>query len=156
MSRGSSSFRSGKDTFYVVDNAPEGKESHVLGDHVLLSYTDSGVQVHTMETKEPPIYMICPGTVARPDTADANHLGLSLRRWKALLLMRESPWRPQRYPLITLPGGFAGLALPAIVLTFFPFTEPSCEVDVSAAFATVRAAASARTRAGLRFLVVLG
>ena len=67
--------RSAKDTFYVVDNAPEGKEAHVLGESdVLLRTQTSGVQVHTMETHEPPIYMICPGTVFRPDTADANHL----------------------------------------------------------------------------------
>ena len=67
--------RSAKDTFYVVDNAPEGKESHVLGESdVLLRTQTSGVQVHVMESKKPPIYMICPGTVFRPDTADANHL----------------------------------------------------------------------------------
>ena len=67
--------RSAKDTFYVVDNAPEGKEVHVQGESdVLLRTQTSGVQAHVMEAKEPPIYMICPGTVFRPDTADANHL----------------------------------------------------------------------------------
>ena len=67
--------RSAKDTFYVEDNAPEGKEAHVLGESdVLLRTQTSGVQVHVMEEKKPPIYMICPGTVFRPDTPDANHL----------------------------------------------------------------------------------
>ena len=67
--------RSAKDTFYVEDRAPEGKATHVLGESdVLLRTQTSGVQVHVMEEKEPPIYMICPGTVFRPDTADANHL----------------------------------------------------------------------------------
>ena len=124
--------RSAKDTFYVVDNAPEGKEKHVLGESdVLLRTQTSGVQVHTMEEKKPPIYMICPGTVFRPDTADANHLpqftqveglvvdeGITFGDLKGTLDYfcreifgkdRATRYRPH----------------------FFPFTEPSCEVDVS-------------------------
>ncbi len=124
--------RSAKDTFYVVDNAPEGKPTHVLGESdVLLRTQTSGVQVHTMETTEPPIFMICPGTVFRPDTADANHLpqftqveglvvdeGITFGDLKGTLDYfcrqifgedRATRYRPH----------------------FFPFTEPSCEVDVS-------------------------
>ena len=71
--------RSAKDTFYVVDNAPEGKESHVLGESdVLLRTQTSGVQVHVMENRKPPIYMICPGTVFRPDTAPRHALPSAL------------------------------------------------------------------------------
>ena len=124
--------RSAKDTFYVVDNAPEGKERHALGESdVLLRTQTSGVQVHVMEEKKPPIYMICPGTVFRPDTADANHLpqftqveglvvdeGITFGDLKGTLDYfcreifgkdRATRYRPH----------------------FFPFTEPSCEVDVS-------------------------
>ncbi len=124
--------RSAKDTFYLVDNAPEGKESHVLGESdILLRTQTSGVQVHVMEEKKPPIYMICPGTVFRPDTADANHLpqftqveglvvdeGITFGDLKGTLDYfckeifgkdRATRYRPH----------------------FFPFTEPSCEVDVS-------------------------
>jgi phenylalanyl-tRNA synthetase alpha chain len=124
--------RSARDTFYVVDNAPEGKEAHVQGESdVLLRTQTSGVQVHTMEEHEPPIYMICPGTVYRPDTADACHLpqftqieglvvdeGITFGDLKGTLDYfcremfgsdRATRYRPH----------------------FFPFTEPSCEVDVS-------------------------
>ena len=124
--------RSAKDTFYVVDNAPEGKETHALGESdVLLRTQTSGVQVHVMETRKPPIYMVCPGTVFRPDTADANHLpqftqveglvvdeGITFGDLKGTLDYfcreifgrdRATRYRPH----------------------FFPFTEPSCEVDVS-------------------------
>lgn len=124
--------RSAKDTFYVVDNAPEGKETHALGESdVLLRTQTSGVQVHVMETRTPPIYMVCPGTVFRPDTADANHLpqftqveglvvdeGITFGDLKGTLDYfcreifgrdRATRYRPH----------------------FFPFTEPSCEVDVS-------------------------
>ncbi|WP_303133415.1 phenylalanine--tRNA ligase subunit alpha [uncultured Olsenella sp.] len=124
--------RSAKDTFYVEDRAPEGKVQHVLGESdVLLRTQTSGVQVHVMEEKKPPIYMICPGTVFRPDTADANHLpqftqveglvvdeGITFGDLKGTLDYfcreifgkdRATRYRPH----------------------FFPFTEPSCEVDVS-------------------------
>lgn len=124
--------RSAKDTFYVEDRAPEGKAQHVLGESdVLLRTQTSGVQVHVMEEKKPPIYMICPGTVFRPDTADANHLpqftqveglvvdeGITFGDLKGTLDYfcreifgkdRATRYRPH----------------------FFPFTEPSCEVDVS-------------------------
>ena len=90
-----------------------------------------GVEIHTMESQKPPIYMICPGTVYRPDTADACHLpqfnqieglvvdeGITFGDLKGTLDYfvkcmfgedRKTRYRPH----------------------FFPFTEPSCEVDVS-------------------------
>ncbi|WP_298579079.1 phenylalanine--tRNA ligase subunit alpha [uncultured Olegusella sp.] len=124
--------RSANDTFYVVDNAPEGKGDLGLSSSDLLLRTQtSGVQVHVMEQRKPPIYMICPGTVFRPDTADANHLpqftqveglvvdeGITFGDLKGTLDYfcreifgkdRATRYRPH----------------------FFPFTEPSCEVDVS-------------------------
>ena len=128
--------RSAKDTFYVVDNAPgtmlHAEETNVQGESdVLLRTQTSGVQVHVMERQKPPIYMICPGTVFRPDTADANHLpqftqieglvvdeGITFGDFKGTMDYflrqvfgedRATRYRPH----------------------FFPFTEPSCEVDVS-------------------------
>ncbi len=127
--------RSARDTFYVVDNAPgtvAHPEAHAHGESdILLRTQTSGVQIHTMEAQEPPIYMICPGTVYRPDTADACHLpqfnqieglvvdeGITFGDLKGTLDYfvkcmfgedRKTRYRPH----------------------FFPFTEPSCEVDVS-------------------------
>ena len=70
--------RSARDTFYVEDNNPgslEHSEAHANGESdILLRTQTSGVQAHTMENHKPPIYMICPGTVFRPDTPDACHL----------------------------------------------------------------------------------
>ena len=127
--------RSARDTFYVADNAPgtvAHSEPHAHGESdILLRTQTSGVQIHTMEAQEPPIYMICPGTVYRPDTADACHLpqfnqieglvvdeGITFGDLKGTLDYfvkcmfgedRKTRYRPH----------------------FFPFTEPSCEVDVS-------------------------
>ena len=122
--------RSMQDTFYVHDLS--GDTSRVRGESdVLLRTQTSGVQIHTMESQKPPIYMICPGTVYRPDTADACHLpqfnqieglvvdeGITFGDLKGTLDYfvkcmfgedRKTRYRPH----------------------FFPFTEPSCEVDVS-------------------------
>ncbi|WP_028263339.1 phenylalanine--tRNA ligase subunit alpha [Atopobium fossor] len=124
--------RSARDTFYVQDRTDHNKHNHVRGESdILLRTQTSGVQVHTMEEQKPPIYMICPGTVFRPDTADANHLpqftqieglvvdeGITFGDLKGTLDYfcremfgkdRATRYRPH----------------------FFPFTEPSCEVDVS-------------------------
>ena len=127
--------RAARDTFYVVDNNPGSvahPEAHAHGESdVLLRTQTSGVQIHTMESQKPPIYMICPGTVYRPDTADACHLpqfnqieglvvdeGITFGDLKGTLDYfvkcmfgedRKTRYRPH----------------------FFPFTEPSCEVDVS-------------------------
>lgn len=124
--------RSGKDTFYVVDNAPEGKESHVLGESdVLLRTQTSGVQVHTMETKEPPIYMICPGTVFRPDTADANHLP-QFTQMEGLVVDEGITFGDLKGTLDHFTREIFGKDRATRYRPhFFPFTEPSCEVDVS-------------------------
>ena len=127
--------RSARDTFYVVDNAPgtcAHAEAHAHGESdVLLRTQTSGVQVHIMESQKPPIYMIAPGTVYRPDTPDACHLpqfnqveglvideGITFGDLKGTLdyfvKCMFGPERKTRYR----PH-------------FFPFTEPSCEVDVS-------------------------
>ena len=127
--------RSARDTFYVVDNAPGSvahPEQHAHGESdVLLRTQTSAAQIHIMEHQKPPIYAIVPGTVYRPDTADACHLpqfnqvegivvdeGITFGDLKGTLDYfaramfgedRQTRYRPH----------------------FFPFTEPSCELDVS-------------------------
>ena len=124
--------RSAKDTFYVVDNAPEGKESHVLGESdVLLRTQTSGVQVHTMETKKTTIYMICPGTVFRPDTADANHLP-QFTQMEGLVVDEGITFGDLKGTLDHFTREIFGKDRATRYRPhFFPFTEPSCEVDVS-------------------------
>ena len=124
--------RSAKDTFYVVDNAPEGKESQVLGESdELLRTQTSGVQVHTMETKKPPIYMICPGTVFRPDTADANHLP-QFTQMEGLVVDEGITFGDLKGTLDHFTREIFGKDRATRYRPhFFPFTEPSCEVDVS-------------------------
>ena len=124
--------RSAQDTFYVVDNASKGKESHALGESdVLLRTQPSGVQVHVMEEKRPPIYMICPGTVFRPDTADANHLP-QFTQVEGLVVDEGITFGDLKGTLDHLCREIFGQDRATRYRPhFFPFTEPSCEVDVS-------------------------
>ena len=124
--------RSAHDTFYVVDNAPEGKEVHVQGESdVLLRTQTSGVQVHVMERQEPPIYMICPGTVFRPDTADANHLP-QFNQVEGLVVDEGITFGDLKGTLDAFCREIFGADRATRYRPhFFPFTEPSCEVDVS-------------------------
>ena len=127
--------RMAQDTFYVdpstlapgleIDGLPPGPEDVVLRTHT------SPMQVRSMESTEPPIQIICPGRCYRSDPFDATHSpvfhqveGLAIGESITLADLKGTldelaraifgPDRETRFR----PG-------------FFPFTEPSVEVDVS-------------------------
>ena len=124
--------RSANDTFYVVDNAPEGKgDLGLSSSDVLLRTQTSGVQVHVMEEKQPPIYMVCPGTVFRPDTPDANHLP-QFTQMEGLVVDEGITFGDLKGTLDYFTREMFGKDRATRYRPhFFPFTEPSCEVDVS-------------------------
>ncbi len=127
--------RSARDTFYVRDNAPgtaAHPEEHAHGESdVLLRTQTSGVQVHTMETQEPPIYMIAPGRVYRPDTADACHLP-QFHQVEGLVVDKGITFGDLKGTLdFFVKCMFGEDRATRYRPHFFPFTEPSCEVDVS-------------------------
>ena len=127
--------RSARDTFYVVDNAPgtvAHPEAHAHGESdILLRTQTSGVQVHTMETQKPPIYMICPGTVFRPDTPDACHLP-QFNQVEGLVVDEGITFGDLKGTLDYFCAEMFGKDRATRYRPhFFPFTEPSCEVDVS-------------------------
>lgn len=127
--------RSARDTFYVKDNAPgtaAHPEEHAHGESdVLLRTQTSGVQVHTMETQEPPIYMIAPGRVYRPDTADACHLP-QFHQIEGLVVDKGITFGDLKGTLdYFVKCMFGEDRATRYRPHFFPFTEPSCEVDVS-------------------------
>ena len=127
--------RSARDTFYVVDESAgaDGKATTgVIGEsNVLLRTQTSGVQVHTMETEKPPIYMICPGTVFRPDAADPNHLP-QFHQVEGLVVDRGITFGDLKGTLDAFCRAMFGEDRATRYRPhFFPFTEPSCEVDIS-------------------------
>ena len=127
--------RSARDTFYVVDNNPGSlncTEGHAKGESdVLLRTQTSGVQAHVMETHEPPIYMIAPGRVDRPDTADACHLP-QFTQIEGLVVDEGITFGDLKGTLDSFIRSMFGEDRKTRYRPhFFPFTEPSCEVDVS-------------------------
>ena len=137
--------RSAKDSFYLYDNAPEGKPAIELGDSdVLLRTQTSDMQIHYMEENKPPIYMICPGTVFRPDTPDANHLP-QFNQVEGLVVDEGITFGDLKGTLDYFCREIFGKDRATRYRPHFP-ARSTCP----AASATARAAASARTSAGSR------
>jgi phenylalanyl-tRNA synthetase alpha chain len=100
----------------------------VIGDLLLRTQT-SPVQVRTMESQRPPVYIVCPGTVYRPDL-DATHTPM-FHQVEGLAVDRGITLADLKGTLHQFARRFFG-AERAIRLRphFFPFTEPSVELDV--------------------------
>ncbi|MGZ4200307.1 MAG: phenylalanine--tRNA ligase subunit alpha [Thermoleophilia bacterium] len=100
-----------------------------VGDLLLRTQT-SPVQVRTMESQEPPVYIICPGKVYRPDL-DATHTPM-FHQVEGLAVDHGITLADLKGTLHQFAREFFG-AERAIRLRphFFPFTEPSVELDVS-------------------------
>jgi phenylalanyl-tRNA synthetase alpha chain len=112
--------RSEQDTFYI---APEDSR------HLLRTHT-SPVQVRTLLERELPVYIISIGRTFRTDELDATHTpvfhqveGLAVDRGLSMAHLRGTLDAFAR-------AEFGPLARTRIRPHFFPFTEPSAEVDV--------------------------
>lgn len=122
--------RSMQDTFYVRDLS--GDAAAVTGESdVLLRTQTSGVQVHAMENQEPPIYVIAPGKVYRRDVADPSHLP-QFTQIEGLVVDKGITFGDLKGTLDYFCKQMFGQDRKTRVRAhFFPFTEPSAEVDVS-------------------------
>lgn len=122
--------RSMQDTFYVVDKS--GDEANVKGESdVLLRTQTSGVQVHVMEDQGLPIYIIAPGKVYRRDVADPSHLP-QFTQVEGLVVDKGITFGDLKGTLdYFCKQMFGPERKTRFRAHFFPFTEPSAEVDVS-------------------------
>ena len=122
--------RSMQDTFYVHDLS--GDTSRVRGESdVLLRTQTSGVQVHAMEDNELPIYVIAPGKVYRRDVADPSHLP-QFTQIEGLVVDEGITFGDLKGTLDYLCKQMFGEERKTRFRAhYFPFTEPSAEVDVS-------------------------
>ncbi|HHX48972.1 MAG TPA: phenylalanine--tRNA ligase subunit alpha [Clostridiales bacterium] len=105
------------DTFYITDD-------------LLLRTQTSGVQIRVMEKEKPPIKIICPGKVYRPDD-DATHSPM-FHQIEGLYVDENVTLKDLKKTL----EEFAKLFFDKDTIvrfrpSFFPFTEPSVEVDLS-------------------------
>lgn len=104
------------DTFYV-------SEGTVLRTHT------SPVQVRVMESSEPPLKLICPGRVYRCDS-DLTHTPM-FHQVEGLLVDRESSFADLKGMLESFLRAFFEKDLAVRFRpSYFPFTEPSAEVDI--------------------------
>ncbi|MBQ9414197.1 MAG: phenylalanine--tRNA ligase subunit alpha, partial [Clostridia bacterium] len=107
-----------QDTFYLAEN-------------LLLRTQTSAAQIRTMEDRKPPIRIICPGRVFRADEVDATHSpvfhqveglvvdkGITMCDLKGVLEQFAREMYGPKTKVKFRPS-------------FFPFTEPSVEVDVT-------------------------
>ncbi len=119
-----------QDTFYLIDRS--GDVSRVRGESdVLLRSQTSGVQVHTMEDRKPPIYVIAPGKVYRRDVADPSHLP-QFHQIEGLVVDEGITFGDLKGTLDYLCKQIFGEDRKTRFRAhYFPFTEPSAEVDVS-------------------------
>ncbi len=119
-----------QDTFYVVDRS--GDVAAVKGESdVLLRTQTSGVQVHTMEDQELPIYILAPGRVYRRDVADPSHLP-QFTQIEGLVVDKDITFGDLKGTLdYFCKQVFGPDRKTRFRPHFFPFTEPSAEVDVS-------------------------
>ncbi len=122
--------RSMQDTFYVKDLS--GDVADVDGESdVLLRTQTSGVQVHFMEDQELPIYMIAPGKVYRRDVADPSHLP-QFHQIEGLVVDKGITFGDLKGTLeYVCKAVFGEDRKTRFRAHYFPFTEPSAEVDVS-------------------------
>ncbi len=122
--------RSMQDTFYIRDLS--GGESAVRGESdVLLRTQTSGVQVHAMEDNPLPIYVIAPGKVYRRDVADPSHLP-QFHQIEGLVVDKGITFGDLKGTLEFLCRAVFGPERKTRFRAhYFPFTEPSAEVDVS-------------------------
>ncbi|MBS7403223.1 MAG: phenylalanine--tRNA ligase subunit alpha [Oscillospiraceae bacterium] len=111
--------RDRQDTFYFTDD-----------DRVLLRTQTSPVQVHVMETQPLPIRIVSPGRVYRKDEVDATHSPM-FHQFEGLVVDKGITMGDLKGTLNTIIKRLYG---EDTVTRFrphhFPFTEPSCEVDV--------------------------
>jgi phenylalanyl-tRNA synthetase alpha chain len=112
--------RSPRDTFFVKGR----------GESVVLRSETSPVQIRTMENQAPPVYVVCPGRTYRRDTQDATHLS-GFTQIEGLAVDEGVTMGDLKGSLEHFARAIFGRNLEVRLRPhFFPFTEPSAELDV--------------------------
>ncbi|MDI6760796.1 MAG: phenylalanine--tRNA ligase subunit alpha [Candidatus Brocadiaceae bacterium] len=106
------------DTFYVSDD-------------ILLRSQTSTVQIRVMQKQKPPIRIIAPGKVFRPDTVDARH-SFMFHQIEGLMVEEGVNFGHLKGVLSLFARTYFGPdTRMRLRPSFFPFTEPSAEVEIS-------------------------
>ncbi|KAA3616722.1 MAG: phenylalanine--tRNA ligase subunit alpha [Calditrichaeota bacterium] len=106
------------------------QDTFYLPDDLLLRTHTSPVQIRTMEKQQPPIRMLAPGRCFRKDTPDATHSPM-FHQVEGLVVDEHTSFAELKGILLAFARTMFG---PETKIrfrpSFFPFTEPSAEVDI--------------------------
>src|SRR6266851_4058201 len=124
--------RDDMDTFYL--ELPPSSDKNTAPTPLLLRTHTSPMQIHTMEKQKPPVRVIVPGKVYRRDNPDATH-SYMFHQVEGLAVDRDITFCDFTGTIEYFVKQFFG---PSVKTRFrpsyFPFTEPSVEFDVSCIF----------------------
>jgi len=113
------------DTFYLRPNPANSINKLLLRSHT------SPVQIRAMKAHKPPLAIIVPGRVYRPDATDASH-SFMFHQIEGLMVGKDIKFSDLKGVLAAFVKAVFGKEIKMRFRPhFFPFTEPSAEVDIS-------------------------
>jgi phenylalanyl-tRNA synthetase alpha chain len=105
-------------------------DNFYVSESTLLRSQTSTIQIRVMEHQKPPIRVVAPGRVYRPDTVDATHMFM-FHQLEALVVDEGVTMVDLKTTVNQFIHVFFGPDTKwRFRPSFFPFTEPSCEVDI--------------------------
>ena len=111
-----------------------GQERKPLRDRLLMRTHTSPVQIHTMEQQPPPVRIVIPGKVHRNDAADATHSPI-FHQLEGLCVDTNITFADLKGTLdFAMKALFGSSVKTRFFPSFFPFTEPSADVQISCPF----------------------
>lgn len=105
-------------------------DNFYIDEKILLRSQTSTIQIRVMERQKPPIRIVAPGRVYRPDTVDATHMFM-FHQLEALVVDEGISMVDMKTAIEQFIHAFFGSGTRwRFRPSFFPFTEPSAEVDL--------------------------
>ena len=123
-----------------------------IGDGALLRTHTSPVQVRTLQRHAPPIRILAPGTVFRRDPFDASHAP-AFAQIEGLAVDEGISFVDLKSTLTHFAQRFFGATRTRFRPSFFPFTEPSAEMDVECRLCAGRGCSACK---GTGWMEILG
>jgi phenylalanyl-tRNA synthetase alpha chain len=123
-----------------------------LGEEALLRTHTSPVQVRTLQRHAPPIRILAPGTVFRRDPFDASHAP-AFAQIEGLAVDEGVSFVDLKATLTHFAQRFFGVTRTRFRPSYFPFTEPSAEMDVECRLCSGRGCSACK---GTGWMEILG
>jgi phenylalanyl-tRNA synthetase alpha chain len=121
--------RDTQDTLFIA-----GQDSKPQRDRLLLRTHTSPVQIRTMQKMKPPVRVVCPGKVHRNDAPDATHSPI-FHQVEGLAVDTNITFCDLKGTLDhAMKALFGSSVKTRFYPSFFPFTEPSADVQISCIF----------------------